>query len=59
MMYPQVVFKHFLFFSLQKSHTLGSPPQEPLKGLSLNMVPMESPKIDRPKKQIVKIVPIY
>jgi len=58
-MYYQEVFIHFLFPFLQKSHTLGSPPQEPLNGLSLNMVPMESPKIDRPKKQIVKIVPIY
>jgi hypothetical protein len=26
--------------------------------LFLNMTPMESPKTERPKKQIVKIVPI-
>ncbi len=57
-MYSQEVFKHFLFPFLQKSHPSGSPPQEPLKGLFLNMTPMESPKTERPKKQIVKIVPI-
>ena len=59
MMYAQEVFKHFLFTPLQKLHTPGSPPQEPLKGLFLNIAPMESPKIERLKKQIVKIVSIF
>lgn len=53
------MFVHFFKSPLQKSRVSGFPPHEPLNGLFLNMTPIESPRMDRPKIQIVKTVTIF